>query len=296
MDPLRLKASNQASLILQRDLSVFASGENGKGTYEVTAKTKLKQISGVKIEALADERLPKKGPGRSDGGNFVLSEIELYWAPASDPEKRTKVKLEKAQADFSQKDYAVGSAINGQARNNNDGWAIAPQFGRSHEAIFEVKKPFGDGNPILLTFQLRQEYQDGKHSLGRFRLSATADAKPVDFGVPETIAEILAIAAAERSSEQKKRLLTFFKDFDPKLKALKAALKEAQKEQPMDAKLRQLQDQLKLASKPLPMDPGLRELRRAAALSAKQMKDMRLTAAQDLAWALINSPAFLFNH
>ena len=296
MDPLRLKASNQASLILQRDLSVFASGENGKGTYEVTAETKLQKISGIKIEAIADERLPKKGPGRSDGGNFVLSELELYWAPASDPEKRTKVKLEKAQANFSQKDYAVASAINGQARNNNDGWAIAPQFGQSHEAIFEVQKPFGDGEPILLTFQLRQEYQDGKHSLGRFRLSVTADAKPVDFGVPEAVAKILEIAAAERSLEQKKRLLTFFKDFDPKLKALKAALQEAQKERPMDANLKQLQDQLKLTSQPLQMDPGLRELRRAAALSAKQMKDRRLTAAQDLAWALINSPAFLFNY
>lgn len=296
MDPLRLKASNQASLILQRDLSIFASGENGKGTYEVTAETKLSKISGVKIEAIADERLPKKGPGRSDGGNFVLSELELYWAPASDPEKRTKVKLEKAQADFSQKDYPVASASNGQARNNNDGWAIAPQFGQSHEAIFEVQKPFGAGKPILLTFQLRQEYQDGKRSLGRFRLSITADAKPVDFGVPETVAEILEIAAAERSPEQKKKLLTFFKDFDPKLKALKAALKEAQKERPMDAKLKQLQDQLKLTNKPLPMDPGLRELRRAAELSAKQMKDRRLTTAQDLAWALINSPAFLFNY
>jgi hypothetical protein len=31
------------------------------------------------------------------------------------------------------------------------------------------------------------------------------------------------------------------------------------------------------------------------ALSAKQLDSRRLTAAQDLAWALINSPAFLFN-
>ena len=39
---------------------------------------------------------------------------------------------------------------------------------------------------------------------------------------------------------------------------------------------------------------GLR-LKQAVAASAEQQKNERLTGAQDLAWALINSPAFLFN-
>ncbi|MCS1417411.1 MAG: hypothetical protein M2R46_05165 [Verrucomicrobia subdivision 3 bacterium] len=296
VDPLRLKASNGASLILQRDLSVFASGENGKGSYELAMRTSLKGISGIKLEALADDRLPKKGPGRANDGNFVVSELELYWAPVSDPEKQTKVNLEKAQADFSQDDYGVASAINNRVLSNNDGWAVSPKLGESHEAIFGIKEPVGDGKPIVLTFKLRQEFQSGKHSLGRFRVLITTDTKPVDFGIPEEVSEILEITAAERSAEQKDQLLAFFKGFDPKLKELDADLKAAKKERPIDPELKKLQGHLMRVSKPLPMEPGLRELRRAAELSTKQMKDLRLTGAQDIAWALINNPAFLFNH
>jgi hypothetical protein len=50
------------------------------------------------------------------------------------------------------------------------------------------------------------------------------------------------------------------------------------------------------AQKPIVLDPKLVQLRRDAELSARQLANKRLTNAQDLAWALINSPAFLFNH
>jgi hypothetical protein len=50
------------------------------------------------------------------------------------------------------------------------------------------------------------------------------------------------------------------------------------------------------AQRPILIDPKLVQLRRDADLSQKQLGNQRLTAAQDLAWALINSPAFLFNH
>jgi hypothetical protein len=49
------------------------------------------------------------------------------------------------------------------------------------------------------------------------------------------------------------------------------------------------------ANKPVSIDPQLARLRADAALSTKQLEHSRLTFVQDLAWALINSPAFLFN-
>jgi hypothetical protein len=37
-------------------------------------------------------------------------------------------------------------------------------------------------------------------------------------------------------------------------------------------------------------------MRRAVELSQEQLKNKRLTVAQDVVWALINNPAFLYNH
>ena len=65
---------------------------------------------------------------------------------------------------------------------------------------------------------------------------------------------------------------------------------------PPDAKLADLNGKLADAQTPVILDPKLVQLRRDADLSKGQLTNRRLTAAQDLAWALINSPAFLFNH
>ena len=80
------------------------------------------------------------------------------------------------------------------------------------------------------------------------------------------------------------------------MKKLKAALTSAKKPRPIDPKLKALQDAVARAEKPLPVDPQLTVYKRAVDLSTKQLTNKRLYGAQDIAWALINNPAFLFNH
>ena len=46
----------------------------------------------------------------------------------------------------------------------------------------------------------------------------------------------------------------------------------------------------------MPPDRRLKQLHDDMEISAAQLANARLVGAQDVAWALVNSPAFLFNH
>ena len=114
-------------------------------------------------------------------------------------------------------------------------------------------------------------------------------------GVPAEIAAILTVAREKRDDKQKSALLDYYRGADGNLKKLQRALADARKRRPVDPKLKGLRDRLAEASRALPIDPTLSRLRQDVELSEKQLKNQRLTGAQDITWALINSPAFLFN-
>jgi hypothetical protein len=65
---------------------------------------------------------------------------------------------------------------------------------------------------------------------------------------------------------------------------------------PVDPGLLKLHEKLARVEVPTSPDPKLLRLERAMKLSEEQLKSRRLTLVHDIAWALINSPAFLFNH
>ena len=140
LDPKELSSTSATTLTKQKDLSVLATVSNGIGAYKVVAETDLQGITAVRLEALSDDRQPKKGPGRAPDGNFVLTEFELTAAPKSDPDQAAKIGLQNPQADFSQDGYHVATAIDGNMAAAGNGWAISPKTGVNHLACFETKQ------------------------------------------------------------------------------------------------------------------------------------------------------------
>jgi hypothetical protein len=427
--PTELSASHNARLALQPDGSVFVDGDNGKGIYRITAPSSLEKITGIRLEALADDRLPNRGPGRGNG-NFVVTEFaaramplvtsqklakswdfsgddeweienganvvtdsgirhlfgsaqsvgiktalklpagvylldvttgirsavsfRVQWttdkAPAFDDARSAKrtlvagnggglaslvpiqvdgeltglrivvsgdqsvlpidairlfaadsgfadLKLQNAKATFSQGDYAVTTAIDGNSTAEaGNGWAISPQLGRDHAATFELAAPFEGASGRALEFAIHQNFQDSLHALGKFRISVTSSPLPLNFGLPPAVRGILAKPTTERTDADREALLVEVRKADKRYQELQARLTEAQKPLAEDPQLKKLETDLAAAQQPSPIDPKLQQLRRAVALSEVQLKNKRLTVAQDIVWALINNPAFLYNH
>jgi WD40 repeat protein len=291
LEPTELKSTNGAVLTLEADQSVIATGNNGKTNYILTAPTKLSGITAVRLEMLTDDRLPGKGPGRQ-AGNFVLGEFELEVAPESDPTNFQRIKFDSAKASFSQQNYEVAKAIDGNPGGPNAGWAISPEVGKNQTAVFGIGQPIGSG---ILRFSLKQPF-DEVHTLGKFRLSVTTKQGPLPFNIPENIKQSLALAKEERNDTQTQEITKYFRENDAGLKALDQDLTEAKKPLPIDPKLTELRNQLAALEKSPRADPRHDQLQKDLDLSTKQLADRRLTGAQDLAWALINTPAFLFNH
>jgi hypothetical protein len=250
-----LKSKGGATLTKQKDGSVLVSGDKNvtPEVYTVTSTTKLKGLTAVRLEALSDPALPSKGPGRAPNGNFVLNEFKLTVGKVGDKARPKPAKFEGAVADFSQEGYNVAAAIDG---NPTTGWAVFPQMGRSHQAMFKLASPIGFDEGTLLTFVMDQRYEGKLHNLGKFRLSVTTAKEPLlRESLPDAILKAIPVPLDKRTAEQKTAVANHYRGLDMELKRLQQAVADA----------------------PAP-------------------SDVRLVGAQDLAWALLNSPAFLFNH
>ena len=289
-----LSASNKAVLTPQADRSIVATGNKDKGVYTVTMKTHLAGITGFRLEALSDPSLPSNGPGLPANGNFVLTEFEVFVAPVDKPKEQTKVTIDSGVADFLQDGFDVKQTFNGQLRSQQ-GWAVAGATGVDHWATYKLKSPIENDGEILLTFKLHQFHNAAEHRLGKFRLSATTAGGEIPLGQPETFASILATPKQHRSEQAEKTLSDYVAATDAEIRKANEALAAAKKPVPTDSVLVSLEQRKKQLSEPTPDDPGLVQLREDVKQSTQQLQKVRLTAAEDLTWALINSPAFLFN-
>ncbi len=292
--PREVSATDGTTLAAEADGTVVVGGSNAQSVLTVVAETDLVGITGVRLEMIADARNPARGPGRAGDGNFVLTEFLVAAAPKADPKQAKPVMLQNALADFSQASFEVKNAVDGSP-NASKGWAVSPATGVTHWATFEVKEPVGAEGGTVLTIKLHHKFQPS-YLAGRFRLSVTRVAAPVGLGLAEEYRSILAVTPELRTQAQRDTLLGYFRSVDAEYRGRVEAVNKSRAPSPADPMIPQLRDRVADAGKPVPVSPRLSQLRKDVEMSVRQSAVRRLTAAQDVAWALINSPSFLFNH
>ena len=174
LTPVAMKTETGAKLELQKDGSVFVRQPHSakNDTYSLVFQSRLKGITGLRLEVLTDARLPQGGSGWAENGNFVLNELALRAAPADSPDKLKSITFRNASADFSQGSWDVQGAVDGNVKT---GWGVHPEVKKNHSAVFELAERIGAGQELQLTVQLSHQYIVQDHNLGRFRLSFTDD-------------------------------------------------------------------------------------------------------------------------
>ena len=177
LKPIEMTTQTSAQLLLQDDDSLLVHEPDGNDTFSVAFETTLNGITGLRLETLADPRLPGGGPGTNGDGNFVLSEISLQVAPLDHSNPARTIRLVNAAADFSQENQNndVSNSIDGLGLT---GWAIYPQTKQDHVAVFETAEKIGDGQPLRLTVRLAHQTITEQLLVGRFRVSVTTDSVP----------------------------------------------------------------------------------------------------------------------
>ena len=241
--PAVVKLSDKSTATITKQNSVLLSGakpdkENYLITTKISAGTKA-----IRLEALPEKSLPKKGPGRAANGNFVVTEFFAIPGDHSDkfdwlkkgfaewPEelKSKTLKLNNPTATFEQiasanghpdKKWSAASALDRDAKGKQFGWAVMPRANQQNEVVFQID---GDVSAGQVTFVIQQNHGNGGHTLGHFRISESnrpnAIADPTRTLPPEILA-IIKTKPRTRDAAQKKQLSDYHVSIAPRFKKI----------------------------------------------------------------------------
>lgn len=288
-------SSNKATLIPQADRSIQVKGSGDKTTYTISTVPVLQEFNAVRLEALASSDLKGNGPGLSANGNFVVTELEVFVGPADKPKELRQVKLVKGFTDFDQQGFSAAAVIDDKPRDQG-GWAINGAEGTDHWAVFSTSETVKLQPGEIVQWRIHQYHNAENHRLGRFRLSVGTYGGELSLGLSETLTAISQVPKNARTPEISKTSFDYLKIASTEGKKLNSVLNKEKQPLPEDEVVVTLKKRIERLSIPVADDGRLVRMRSDVKESENQLKQRRLTMAEDVTWALINSPAFLFNH
>ena len=223
----KLTATEDVKLTADDKGVIRAGGNNPEtATYMIVGRAGLKRLTGVRLTSV---KVNDKGAGRADNGNFVVNEV---LAKLLLPDGKSQpVKFTKAVATFSQNNFGVDKAIDGNP-GNNSGWAVAPKINQDNVALLATE-PVDIPEGAQIEFTVVQVH--GKHhTLSGLRIEISESESPATFdSVPSNVIAALAVPVGERNEAQAKTIGDWFSSrFDEQAKALRAKVAEHAKRAP----------------------------------------------------------------
>ncbi|MDF1657258.1 MAG: DUF1549 domain-containing protein [Verrucomicrobiales bacterium] len=292
-------ASNKTEVEILDDGSVRYTGPFKKGNidYLVTGKTTSQNITGIMIEAIPNENNKVYGAGLNPNGNFVITEVQTRWNTLSDPKKSLPLKLIEAKASHNQNGFSVNNVFNGDVSRADKGWALAgADYRIPHRAMLKFEEPLpGDPAGANLVVGVLCRYSAGDYPISQFRIWYTTSEDPLQFGLPAKVAEAVIKPKVQRTKEETLAIRTYVAENDAELRKHQGVYFNELRPLPSDSKMDALNTALANAQTEVPLPVPLVQIRQDTGYSIQQAANRRLTAAQDVVWALVNSPSFLFN-
>jgi hypothetical protein len=209
--------TNLPRLELLEDGSIFSTGDITKRDV-FTLRFPLDQMDGpvtaIRLEALPDDRLPGRGPGRSfyEGrkGDFFLSEVTAN-------ANGRPVKFASASSDYGKISIGSGTADPKNVFDGNgaSGWSVAQREGEPHQLVLMLAEPVATSGELEIELLFERHFAA---SLGRFRLSATSRAGEVTAQqVPVEIEDLLVRQPETLSDAEESELMKQFLRLAPEL-------------------------------------------------------------------------------
>lgn len=221
--------NSQVSFQSLKDGSFLVSGDKPVvADYTIAGQVKDARIQVVRLDLLTDKSLPKKGPGRAENGNFVISEIAIESSDSSDFSNPKQWEFQSAKADHEQNGFPASKAIDGKATDG--GWAIANESGKPHWAEFQLKEPIEFKQPTYIRVRLLQQHGT-QHTVGRCKIAFQPEASP-ESSLPEKIAKLILTPRDQRTESQQQELNEHFGHLNPSTKKAAKAIDELKKKEP----------------------------------------------------------------
>ncbi|MBA2117037.1 PSD1 and planctomycete cytochrome C domain-containing protein [Bremerella alba] len=201
------------------DHSILSSGDITKrDVFTVTYSLDANQLplTAIRLEVMADPRLPDGGPGRAyyEGreGDFFLSELSASFAGQP-------IKLDGASHSYGKIGIGSGSgnadAANVLDGNGSTGWSTAEREGESHQLVVNLVEPITTAGELKIELLFERHFAA---SVGRFRVSATAVDRPVSAKeMPVEVEALLVKPPEELSPQQQKQIDQYYLSVTPEL-------------------------------------------------------------------------------